>query len=127
MIEINPLSSKPIYQQIVDNLKHKISIGELGKGEQLPTVRQLADQLNINFNTIARAYRILDEEGIITTQHGRGTYIRTSSESISKEDQLINLTQDYLIQANQLGFTKSDIQKNLENIWLKNGEPPHTK
>ena len=124
MIEINPLSNKPIYLQIVDNLKHKLATGELTPGEQLPTVRQLADELNINFNTIARAYRILDEEGIITTQHGRGTFIRTASEQLSKTELLTQLTQDFLTQARALGFGQKDIQNNIDHFFLTNHEPP---
>ena len=124
MIEINPLSNKPIYLQIVDNLKQNLATGELTPGEQLPTVRQLADQLNINFNTIARAYRILDEEGIITTQHGRGTFIRTASEQLSKEELLSQLTQDYLTQARALGYNQKQIQNSIENFFLINHEPP---
>lgn len=125
MIEINPLASKPIYQQIVDNLKQKIATGELKEGEQLPPVRQLADQLDINFNTIARAYRILDEENIITTQHGRGTFILSASDALTKETQLKHLSKDFLHQATQLGFNKTAIQSSLENFWLENSEPPH--
>ena len=124
MIEINPLSNKPIYLQIVDNLKQNLATGELTPGEQLPTVRQLADQLNINFNTIARAYRILDEEGIITTQHGRGTFIRTASEQLSKEELLSQLTQDYLTHARALGYNQKQIQNSIENFFLINHEPP---
>ena len=127
MIEINPLSNKPIYLQIVDNLKQNLATGELTPGEQLPTVRQLADQLNINFNTIARAYRILDEEGIITTQHGRGTFIRTASEQLSKEELLSQLTQDYLTQARALGYNQKQIQNSIENFFLINHEPPQNE
>lgn len=68
-------SELPIYVQIVDQVKGQIASGALKPGDQLPTVRALATELRINFNTVARAYRILDEERIISTQQGRGTYI----------------------------------------------------
>jgi len=68
-------SSIPIYLQIVEQIQHLIATGVLKKGDQLPTVRNLATELRVNFNTVARAYRILDEERIISTQRGRGTYI----------------------------------------------------
>jgi GntR family transcriptional regulator len=68
-------SKIPIYVQIIDQIKDLIAIGVLHPGDQLPTVRQLAADLRVNFNTVARAYRLLDEQGLISTQHGRGTYI----------------------------------------------------
>ena len=65
----------PIYAQIVEQVRDWIAKGQLNPGDQLPTVRQLALELRVNLNTVARAYRILDEAGIISTQRGRGTYI----------------------------------------------------
>ena len=68
-------SSIPIYLQIVDRVERMITEGVLKTGDQLPTVRELATELRVNFNTVARAYRILDDAHIISTQRGRGTYI----------------------------------------------------
>jgi GntR family transcriptional regulator len=61
--------------QIAEQIRLRIARGELKTGDQLPTVRQLAADLRVNFNTVARAYRRLDESGLISTQHGRGTYV----------------------------------------------------
>jgi GntR family transcriptional regulator len=74
-IQIDFRSGIPIYMQIVEQVEHLIAAGDLEVGEQLPTVRQLAQELRVNFNTVARSYRMLDEAGLISTQHGRGTYI----------------------------------------------------
>lgn len=68
-------SGVPIYVQVVEQVQQLVISGRLKPGDQLPTVRQLASELRVNFNTIARAYRMLDEEGVISTQQGRGTYI----------------------------------------------------
>lgn len=68
-------ASQPIYVQIVEQIRQLIHNGELKPGDQLPTVRQLATDLRVNFNTVARAYRLLDEANLISTQQGRGTYI----------------------------------------------------
>ncbi|MDD5371132.1 MAG: GntR family transcriptional regulator, partial [Anaerolineaceae bacterium] len=68
-------SGIPIYAQIVDQVKEQMLRGELLPEDQLPTVRKLSEELRINFNTVARAYRMLDEAGLISTQQGRGTYI----------------------------------------------------
>ena len=74
-IQVDLRSDVPIYIQIVEQIQHLVASGQLKPGDQLPTVRQLAAELRINFNTVARAYRILDEAGLISTQQGRGTYI----------------------------------------------------
>jgi GntR family transcriptional regulator len=74
-IAIDFRSGEPIFTQIVNQVQRMVADGELQQGDQLPTVRQLAADLGVNFNTVARAYRILDEAGLISTQRGRGTYI----------------------------------------------------
>ena len=74
-LEIDFRSGIPIYLQVVERIKEHLADGQLKPGDQLPTVRSMALELRVNFNTIARAYRILDESGVISTQQGRGTYI----------------------------------------------------
>ena len=74
-LKIDFRSGLPIYTQVVEQIRRMLASGELKPGDQLPTVRQLATDLRVNFNTIARAYRLLDEAGLISTQQGRGTYI----------------------------------------------------
>jgi len=74
-IKIDFRSGPPIYIQIVEQVRSLVENGSLKEGDQLPTVRQLAADLRVNFNTVARAYRLLDEAGLISTQHGRGTYV----------------------------------------------------
>ena len=81
-MQIDFRSGLPIYVQIVEQIRKHIASGALKPGDQLPTVRQLAADLRVNFNTVARAYRILDDAGLISTQHGRGTYVW---ESLSAE------------------------------------------
>ena len=75
ILQIDFRSGLPIYIQIVNQVQAQIAGGILQPGDQLPTVRALAEELRVNFNTVARAYRILDEARIISTQQGRGTYI----------------------------------------------------
>ncbi|MBV6396943.1 MAG: hypothetical protein HFACDABA_02547 [Anaerolineales bacterium] len=106
-------ADSPIYQQIVDQIKAQIASAQLRPGDQLPTVRALAADLRINFNTVARAYRILDEERIISTQQGRGTYITEKppprvTERMRRES-LDALARRYVSEAARLGFTDSEI------------------
>ncbi|MBN2455287.1 MAG: GntR family transcriptional regulator [Sedimentisphaerales bacterium] len=68
-------SGRPVYQQIIDQVKRDIALGRLEKGEKLPTVRQLAAQIAINPNTIVKAYRQLEREGIIITKAGSGAFV----------------------------------------------------
>ena len=103
----------PIYIQIVNQVQAQIAGGILKPGDQLPTVRALAEELRVNFNTVARAYRILDEARIISTQQGRGTYITEIpppkvTEKLRKEA-LAALTQRYISEAVRLDFSKDEI------------------
>jgi GntR family transcriptional regulator len=111
-IEIDFRSGIPITDQIVEQIYDHIVLGELRTGEQLPTVRDLARQLKVNFNTVARAYRILDQAGVINTQHGRGTYILPDvpPQETEKSKELIRLTRDFLDQMERQGFTSAEIQ-----------------
>jgi len=81
---IDNASDRPVYQQIIDQVKRDIALGRLIKNEKLPTVRQLAGQLTINLNTIAKAYRQLEQEGIIVTKAGAGAFVANLDSSLSR-------------------------------------------
>jgi GntR family transcriptional regulator len=112
-IQLDFRSGQPIYVQIVEQVSALIANGELKEGDQLPTVRQMATDLRVNFNTVARAYRMLDEAGLISTQHGRGTYVWESPPPEATHElrlrSLQELTQDYLDQARSLGYLPDEI------------------
>ncbi len=82
-IKIDNASDRPVYQQIIDQVKRDIALGRLGKDEKLPTVRQLAGQLAINPNTIAKAYQQMEREGIITTRPGLGAFVANLDSDLS--------------------------------------------
>ena len=81
---IDNASDRPVYQQIIDQIKRDIALGRLAKDEKLPTVRQLAKQLAINPNTIAKAYRQLEQEGIIATKPGAGAFVANLDSNLSR-------------------------------------------
>ena len=83
-IRIDNASTRPIYQQIIDQIKRDIALGRLKAGEKLPTVRQLAAQLVLNPNTISRAYRQLEQDGIIVTRPGAGAFVAELSSNLSR-------------------------------------------
>ncbi len=86
MVHIDSESRVPIYAQIVEQIKAQIAAGQLTPGDQLPTIRQLATDLRINFNTVVRAYLELESEGLISTQRGRGTFVADSPEEEALAD-----------------------------------------
>ncbi len=75
VLTVDPRSGVPIYLQIVEQIKRSIALGILQAGEQLPTVKQLAIDLTVNPNTVARAYRDLEREQVIETSPGRGSFV----------------------------------------------------
>ncbi len=81
---IDNASDRAVYVQIIDQVKRDIALGRLTREERLPTVRQLAQQLAINPNTIAKAYRQLEQEGIIITRSGAGAFIANLDSMLSK-------------------------------------------
>jgi GntR family transcriptional regulator len=74
-IQISPGSDEPIYLQIVEQIRQALAKGEISTGEKLPTVRKLASELVINPNTVARAYTILEQAGLVVTKTGSGTFV----------------------------------------------------
>jgi len=83
-IRIDNASDRPVYQQIIDQVKRDIALGRIIKNEKLPTVRQLAGQIAINPNTIAKAYRQLEQQGIIVTKAGAGAFVANLDSNLSR-------------------------------------------
>ena len=115
LLQIDFRSGLPIYTQIVNQVQAQVVGGFLKPGDQLPTVRALAEDLRVNFNTVARAYRLLDEERIISTQQGRGTYITEIpppkvSERLRRES-LEALAKRFISEAMRLDFSKIEISQ----------------
>lgn len=113
-------SNEPLYLQIVHQVEQLIAEGELKLGDQLPTVREVATELRINFNTVARAYHVLDENHLISTQRGRGTYIwdKPSAETMAqlRQKSLEEFTRAYLNEIIQLGYSPDDALKSIQGL-----------
>ena len=130
LLQIDFRSGLPIYTQIVNQVQAQVVAGVLQAGDQLPTVRALAEELRVNFNTVARAYRLLDEARIISTQQGRGTYITeipppNVTEQLRKES-LEALTRRFISEAMHLDFSKGEISQMVKDhlkTWNGSGEP----
>jgi len=122
---VNPLnlqldfrSGVPIYVQIVEQVQQSLAAGQLKPGDQLPTVRQLASDIRVNFNTVARAYRMLDDAGLISTQQGRGTYIletaTTKLPDLLRQETLEDLVEKSLSRILAQGYRLSDVEQKLQ-------------
>ena len=121
----------PIYVQLVERVKHLVATGALQPEDQLPTVRQLAAELRVNFNTVARAYRLLDDAGVISTQQGRGTYVLEvpppEEAGRLRRQALEGLSRNFLLEAYRMGFEAEEVGDGLQallKLWQQAGEPP---
>ena len=106
----------PVYRQIVDQVRGGIACGALPAGYQLPTVRQMAVDLEINPNTVARAYRELELGGLLETQQGMGTFISAQEmprSEAERERQLSQIVADTVSRAGAAGFTVADLIEQL--------------
>ena len=81
---VDPRSGVPIYLQLIEQVKRGVALGTLASGEQLPTVKALALELTVNPNTVARAYRDLERDGVIETSPGRGSFVRNNGTASSE-------------------------------------------
>jgi len=119
-IKLDFRSDVPLYLQIAHQVEQLVAKGDLKLGDQIPTVRELATELRINFNTVARAYRVLDETRLISTQRGRGTYIweEPTEETMKKlkKKSLEELARNYLNETFRLGYSLEDALEELKLI-----------
>ena len=104
--------SQPLYEQVVQQIRSSIAKGEISLGEKIPSVRELAQALKVNPNTVMRAYQELDRDGLTETRRGQGTFITTSDHIVqSIRKALANEAIDQFFQKLQsLGFSKNEIE-----------------
>jgi len=115
-LTLDTASGVPIYRQIVDWVKVRVASNQLHAGEQLPTVRQLAVDLNVNYNTVARAYLELERMGIVHTLRGKGTFVADKDvpeDEVVRAAKLRELVTEFLSRAAEYGFGPADIASEL--------------
>jgi GntR family transcriptional regulator len=108
-IVVDEGDSRPIYRQVVDEIKALIARGELREGTALPPVRQVAADLGVNLNTIATAYRELQREGLISVRHGAGAIVSSSTAQEKTDDELRKPLRAALTQFVLAGLPKTEI------------------
>ena len=109
--QLNFKSGKPVYLQLVDQVKAAVASGAARAGEPLPSIRPLAEQLSVNRNTVAKAYAELESQGVIETMAGKGCFVRTTSSPFKKDVRLKLLAQEIdaaVVQAHHLQIAKQD-------------------
>src|SRR6478672_2912286 len=109
----------PVYRQLIDQVRGGISSGALAAGDQLPTVRQLAVDLEINPNTVMRAYRELELGGLLETHQGTGTFIsdkRPEKKTAERERQLSQMAGEFAARAGAAGFTLEEVIERLQEL-----------
>src|SRR5690349_21390324 len=111
-IRISESDGIPIYLQVVNQVKYLVAAGRLDPGEELPPIRVLAEQLAINPNTVARAYRELEVAGVVEKRRTSGTYVSAAGSPLARRERLRILTERIdalLAEARQLGIRTDEI------------------
>lgn len=116
---LDQTSGVPYYRQVIKQVEIAVADGRLGKGSKLPTVRSLAVHLQINPNTVARAYNEMEIRGIVNTQQGTGTFISDRKIDLTPEERtdiLDSLVRSFLANASSYGFLVEDILEHLKSL-----------
>jgi GntR family transcriptional regulator len=113
---LNVSSGVPLYIQLMEQVKHAVETGAMRPGDQLPTIRSLAQELVMNSNTVVRAYRELEHEAIVELRHGLGAFISTSVSAKGKlMRQAQNIVQLAVERLRSLGVTEQEIRRLFES------------
>ena len=129
LLRPNPASGVPIYLQLMEQVKHAIETGALRAGEQLPGIRPLAEELVINANTVAKAYRELEHEGVIELRHGAGAFVSANGRAKKATEKLRagqTVGSDAVRRLRERGVTDDEIRRLFEAELagvVKTGEP----
>lgn len=117
-LRINFSSGVPIYLQLMEQIKHAVDTGAIRAGEQLPTIRKIAEELTMNPNTVAKAYRELEREGIIDVRHGSGAYVaepKTPSTKTAAIRKAAEALREAIETGQALGLSESELRRVFEN------------
>ncbi len=129
VLTVDPRSGVPIYLQVIEQVKRSVAIGVLGAGEQLPTVKQLALDLTINPNTVAKAYRELERDGVIETSPGRGSFVKSNGVKDTTKAAARDVARDAIEravrEAKSIGLGAEDIRSLANAVidrWFREGQ-----
>ena len=116
---VDPSRGEPLFQQLVDSVKRAVATGAMKAGDRLPSVRELADDLVINPNTIAKAFRELESEGVTVSRKGTGTFVAERRPMLAKEERrrrLLEALEVALTAAVYWGTSRAEARKVFEDV-----------
>jgi len=119
-LHIDPRSGLPVYRQMIEQLKHYIAAGALRAGDQLPSVRELAQRLSVNPTTVVKAYTELEHEEVIEIRHGKGAFVaeRVSPVTEFERDRVVRrVARQLAVEGQQIGATQEFVAKVLGEEW----------
>jgi GntR family transcriptional regulator len=119
LIDLDPKDARPVFRQIVDEVRRCISVGVLKADEPLPAVRKLADELKVNANTVQHAYRTLEQDGVVYVKRGMGTFISAKAKESGRGRQTAvarQIAERMLREGFRHGLLASDLMAALEEI-----------
>ena len=119
MFVIDPRSKAPIYEQLKEQLRWQITMGFLAPDEPLPSVRSLGTELGINPNTIQKAYREMEQEGLIYSQPGRGSFVtpRTGEQRMKQQEKHLDLLAGDIRKAREMGIRREALEALVESLY----------
>jgi GntR family transcriptional regulator len=126
MLHVDPRSPTPLYAQLDRAIRAAIASGELERGDQLPTVRQLAVDLRVNANTVAKVYAELERAGVLATQRGIGTFVvggdpgSITTAARDRERELRQLVDRLLAESAALGISANDVLRAIQARFKEN-------
>lgn len=115
--QIDSHSGVPVYRQLMDQIRYYVAGGTLQPGNQLPSIRELAQALTLNPTTIVKAYTELEHEGVIEMHHGRGAFVAAASrrpETAEREKALRRLARQLVVESAQMGADRAEVMRVLE-------------
>ena len=125
-IHIQAQGGVPIYVQVMQQIKYLVASGRLQPGDELPSIRTLAEQLIVNPNTIARAYRELESSGVVEKRRTAGTFIAETGSPLARKERLKLLKEridQLLVEAFQMGFDLDEVLKLVQQSQLNSQQP----
>ena len=120
-IRVNRDSNIPLYNQIKEQIRGQVYAGQLNSGDQLPTIKELAFLLSVNFNTVALAYRDLTAQGVLVCIRGKGTFVATTAVERDpqrlRQEKLQGLVNALLKEASRLGYTPEEVWQTIQTYF----------
>jgi GntR family transcriptional regulator len=125
----NPSSGVPVYLQLIEQVKHAIDVGALHPGDQLPAIRRVAEDLVINPNTVAKAYRELEHDGLIELRQGSGAFVSQNGSAgrVARVRTALPVLQAVVDRLIAAGLTPDEIRRLFEAELLRLADQPRTR